>query len=220
MTEVAAPSAPSRGFAQGLGLLLFLFIPLVLFLFVRHPKPLVVSLAAGLVLIVAHRAVARPWAARVRGAKCLWCNRMLTPGTPAAQAVDLELNAGTERLAARCCPEHRAPAAKFFSWLDRAKAPLRLGIFLPLLALLAALAAAALGHGRPLPLATALFQLIVGLTVNLGAWGYLGQKERAPLAVPFPAHNFFLLGVRNLLWIFRGVGIWWIWVGARGLIAG
>ncbi|MEP7009156.1 MAG: hypothetical protein ABJC13_02430 [Acidobacteriota bacterium] len=214
MTE---PVPPGRLFAQGLGLFLFLFIPLVLFLFVRHPRPIGASLAAGLVLIVAHRAVARPWAARVRGAKCLWCNRMLPPGAAATPAVDLELNAGTERLAARTCPEHRLPAAKFFSWLDRAKAPLRLGIFLPLLGLLAALAAAAFGYGEKLPLATAIFQLVVGLTVNIGAWGYLGQAERAPLSVPFPAHNFFLLGVRTLLWIFRGVGIWWIWVGARAL---
>lgn len=214
---MTAPAPPGRLFAQGLGLLLFLFIPLVLFLFVRHPRPVGASLAVGVMLIVAHRAVARPWAARARGAKCIWCNRMLDRG---AQAVDLELLAGAERLVARCCPEHRAPAAKFFSWIDRAKTPLRLGIFLPLLALLLALAAASFGQDRMLPLATGVFQLLVGLTVNFGAWGNLGQSERAPLAVPFPAHNFFLLGVRNLLWIFRAVGIWWIWVGARALAAG
>jgi hypothetical protein len=38
--------------------------------------------------------------------------------------------------------------------------------------------------------------------------------EPAPLPVPFPAHNFFLLGLRSLLWIFRLVGAWWI---VRGL---
>lgn len=217
---MTAPPQPGRLFAQGLGFFLFLFIPLVLFLFVRHPAPVGASLAAGLVLIVAHRAVARPWAARVRAAKCLWCNRMLSAST---EGVDLELQAGAERLAARTCPEHRAPAAKFFSWLDRAKTPLRLGIFLPLLALLVALAAAAFGEERMLPPATAVFQLLVGLTVNVGAWGAWGAPvptERASLAVPFPAHNFFLLGVRNLLWIFRIVGIWWIWTGARALFLG
>ncbi len=222
MPHPAAPGVkvmgvPSRLFAQGFGLLLFLFIPLVLFLFVRHPEPIGASLAVGITVIIGHRRVARPWSARVRRAKCLWCNRMLGPGSPAA---DLELAAGTDRLAARCCAEHRAPAARFFTWLDRAKAPLRIGIFVPLLALLAALAAAALGHGSTLPTTTALFQLIVGLTVNLGAWGYLGQKERSPLCVPFPVHNFFLLGVRNVLWVLRIVGIWWIWTGARGLIGG
>jgi hypothetical protein len=32
-------------------------------------------------------------------------------------------------------------------------------------------------------------------------------------------HNFFLLGLRPLLWIFRLVGLWWIWKGAAGLLA-
>jgi hypothetical protein len=38
-----------------------------------------------------------------------------------------------------------------------------------------------------------------------------------PAHVPFPAHNLFLLGVRNLLWIFRLVGAWWIVRGALAL---
>jgi len=94
---------------------------------------------------------------------------------------------------------------------------LRLGIFVPLLLLLLALLATALGRTVPLLAATALFQLIVGVTVNTAALGYLFQRPRpapgVPIAVPFPVHNFFLLGVRILLWIFRLVGIWWIWKG-------
>ncbi len=220
MTEPAVPEAPrppGRWLAQGVGLLLFLFIPLVLFLFVRHPKPIGASLVVGIALIASHRSVARPWATRVRSAKCLWCNRLLSPTDPSEP---IELRAGRESFTARCCPEHRAPTARFFSWIDRAKIPLRLGIFPPLLALLAALAATALGYDQELPLATALFQLVVGLAVNLGAWGYLAQTERSPLQIPFPAHNFFLLGIRNLLWVFRLVGLWWIWTGARGLMTG
>ena len=42
--------------------------------------------------------------------------------------------------------------------------------------------------------------------------------ERRPPAVPFPVHNFFLLGVRPLLWIFRIVGVWWVVAGARFLL--
>ena len=49
--------------------------------------------------------------------------------------------------------------------------------------------------------------------MNVAALGYLLVREHAPIEVPFPAHNFFLLGVRNLLWIFRLVGLWWIWQG-------
>ena len=66
----------------------------------------------------------------------------------------------------------------------------------------------------------------MGLAVNLAAWGYLARPRpaggdgvlREPVApVAFPPHNFFLLGVAPLLWIFRLVGIWWIVAGARGL---
>jgi hypothetical protein len=90
---------------------------------------------------------------------------------------------------------------------------LRVGIFVPLLFLLIALAAAAAGQPAPVPLATTWFKLVVGVTVNVAALGYLLVREHAPIEVPFPAHNFFLLGVRNLLWIFRLVGLWWIWQG-------
>ena len=81
-------------------------------------------------------------------------------------------------------------------------------------------AAAAFGWGRPLPVATAWFLLVVGVTVNVAASGYLllpAGGSRASIPVPFPLHNFFLLGVRSLLWIFRLVGIWWIYQGASSL---
>ena len=85
----------------------------------------------------------------------------------------------------------------------------------PLLLLLATLAAAASGLEAPVEEVTAFFKLAIGITVNLAAFGYPFVRDRSPAAVPFPAHNFFLLGVRNLLWVFRLVGIWWIWQGLR-----
>ena len=200
-------------------MLLFLFIPLVLYLFVRHPEPVAVSLGAGIVLMAGHRFLARPYMARAIPHKCLWCNRMLSAAMPAfdAATLTLDLVIDGQLTAARCCAAHRAPAARCFRFLGMARLPLRLGIFAPLLLLLAALAAAAAGHPQALPAATALFQLLVGLTVSAAAWGILlvrAPAEQTPLPVPFPAHNFFLLGVRSLLWIFRLVGAWWI---VRGL---
>jgi hypothetical protein len=197
------------------GVLLFLFIPVVLFLYVRHPPPVGLSLAAGAVLMVGHRWLARPYMRRALPWKCIWCNRVLPPEA-GAETASLELRAGAETLSARCCPAHRDPAARFFTFVQGWRWPLRLGIFLPLLALLAALAAAAAGRAVRLDAATALFQLAVGITVNVAALGTLfvrPQAPGAPVAVPFPVHNFFLLGVRLLLWIFRLVGIWWIWKG-------
>lgn len=210
MDAATPPASRPRGLTA-VGVLLFLFIPLVLFLYVRHPAPVAVSLAAGVILMVGHRRLARPYMRRALAWKCVWCNRVLPAGEPEETA--LELRSGAEALSARCCPGHRDPAARFFSFLDAWRWPLRLGIFVPLLALLLALAATAAGRTVRLDAATALFQLTVGITVNVAALGSLFVRPRAPVAVPFPVHNFFLLGVRLLLWIFRLVGIWWIWKG-------
>ena len=210
-----APPSPLR--LQILGVLLFLFIPVVLFLYVRHPAPVGLSLGAGVVLMIGHRRLARPYMQRALPWKCIWCNRVL----PEGDGEILELRAGKEILPARCCSGHLRPAARAFGFLQSWRWPLRLGIFVPLLALLVALAAAAFGREIvPLPTVTAFFQLVIGLTVNLAALGSLFVRdERSTVEVPFPVHNFFLLGVRALLWIFRLVGIWWIWKGLSFFLA-
>lgn len=196
------------------GVALFGFIPLVLWLYVGHPEPVGLAAVAGVLLMLGHRFLARPYMRRVAAEKCLWCNRIPPRGTP--EPLPLESGAGTTP--ALCCAGHRQPAARFFAALEMFRWPLRIGIFVPLLLLLAALAAAAFGHVRFLPAATDVFRLVVGLTVNLAAFGYLFVLPAATPRVPFPVHNFFLLGVRALIWIFRVVGIWWIFVGARGLL--
>ncbi len=196
---------------QATGVLLFLFIPVVLFLFVRHPEPIGASLVAGVVLMMGHRLLARPYMERVLPVKCVWCNRV----PPVEGGEPLELRSGERTIEARCCPGHRQPAAKLFAFLDSWRWVLRAGIFLPLLLLLVTLAAAAFDLEPQVEEVTAFFKLAVGITVNLAAFGYLFVQARSPAAVPFPVHNFFLLGVRNLLWVFRLIGIWWIWQGLR-----
>ncbi|MEM7481869.1 MAG: hypothetical protein AAF481_11900 [Acidobacteriota bacterium] len=202
------------------GVLLFLFIPLVLYLFVAHPEPLGGSLAAGVLLMIGHRFLARPYMARVRPHQCLWCNR-LDEGNAregGAEPEALPIAAGGNPFRAVFCAGHRRPAERFLRWVERFRWPLRLGIFLPLLFLLGSLLFAALGYPAPVERATAVFRLVVGLTVQfaaLGAWW--GEEGEGVVTVPFPAHNFYLLGIRILLWIFRLVGVWWIVAGARAL---
>lgn len=207
---------PNRFLVHATGVVLFLFIPLVLFLFVRHPAPVGVSLGAGVLLMVGHRLLARPYMSRVAPVKCVWCNRVLPDapeGKRAGEISLLELRSGGRVVQARCCAVHRRPTTKFFTFLHTWRWPLRLGIFVPLLFLLTSLAAYAAGQPAPVTLATAWFKLVVGITVNLAALGYFASGEGSRLDVPFPVHNFFLLGVRNLLWVFRLVGLWWIWQG-------
>jgi len=228
--------SPPRGL-RTLGLLLFLFIPAVLYLFTVQPEPLGLSLAAGIALMLGHRFLARPYMERARPWKCLWCNRLL-PG-PADPTEDRAQRIGAPEtvalltgrkgrdalLEARCCAGHGPPTARFFTFLESWRAPLAIGIFAPLLLLLATLAAAAVGwDSAPVTSVTALFKLVIGLTVNVAAFGYLAVAPRQPARVPFPVHNFFLLGVGPLLWIFRGVGVWWIvrggWTLLRTLLMG
>src|SRR5258706_6697621 len=150
-------AAPNRFLILATGVILFLFIPLVLVLFVRHPAPLGASLGAGVLLMVGHRFLARPYMARVAPLKCVWCNRVLAgapEGKRAGEISILELRSGEKLVEARCCAVHRQPATKFFTFLHTWRWPLRLGIFVPLLFLLTSLAAAAAGQPAPVELAT------------------------------------------------------------------
>jgi len=203
------------GALQATGIVLFAFIPVVLFLFVRHPEPIVASLVAGVALMLGHRFVARPYMERVRERKCIWCNRVLAPEAPRRHVGVL---VGDGEVSFVACPGHETPAGRFFAWADRLRLPLRLGIGVPLVALLVALALATSGDARWTPGATDIFRLVVGLTVNLAALGpSLGVIAATPRAA-FPLHNFTLLGLRNILWIFRLVGLWWILSAGRTLL--
>lgn len=203
------------------GLALFLFIPAVLYLLVVHPEPVGLSLAGALGLFVLHRPLARRYARTALERKCLWCNK----GLAAQGGVPLEIVTGAlegregARVTARCCPHHQTPAARYLSFLDAARLPLRLGILAPLAILVLALAATAIGFEPDLPAVTAAFQLVISITVNVAANAYPWAPERRPPRVPFPLHNFTLLGLRTLLLIFRLVGLWWIVRGSLSLAA-
>ncbi|MEO1084434.1 MAG: hypothetical protein AAFY88_09335 [Acidobacteriota bacterium] len=205
---------PWRDHLEGVGL--FLFIPVVLYLFVAKPEPIGASLIAGVVLMVGHRRVARPYMRRVAPRICLWTHRRLGADEPEVSDFTLQTGAGPQDV--RCLARHRDDIGRFFTFLRRFRPILALGIFAPLLFLLGTTAIVAFGARPLLPLdtATAIFQLSVGLTVNVAAYCYrLIRRIDPELRVGFPAHNFYLLGIRTLLWIFRIVGVVWIVRGVR-----
>lgn len=199
---------------HALGIGLFLFIPLVLFLFVRHPAPIGVSLTIGVVLMLGHRFLARPYLERVRGVRCIWCARVLAEDDPRRAVLARASDRNVEFVA---CAPHADPAHRFFAWLDRLRLPLRLGIGAPLVALLTTLALVAASRPAPLAEAVETFRFVVGITVEIAALGALLGRLGGVPAAAFPLHNFSLLGIRNLLWIFRLVGLWWIAAGGSAL---
>jgi hypothetical protein len=196
----------------GQGILLFLFIPLVLFLFLEQPLGPGWSVAAGLAIMVGHRFVAEPWAAKFADVRCLWCGRV---GAPVA----IDIVAGGRTWPMRACSDHHAAMARrFLGFVSRFRFPIALGVFVPLAWLLGASLADAAGHPvLPRETNALVFRVIVAATVVLASLSPLlptGVEHRdSPARCPFPLHNLVLLGIGNTLWVFRLVGAWWL-VGA------
>lgn len=213
------------------GVFLFLFIPLVLFLLLRQPAGPGWSVAIGVAIMFGHRFVAAPWMAKFADVRCLWCGRV-GPGIPVPVVAG-----GREWRMTACSDAHAALVARFLAFVFRFRAVIGLGIFAPLAWLVVASLAAAAGWPL-LPHATSalVFRVIVAATVvtasivpfvlvvaqpspfRLRPAGYGGQvglrrgkpAPASPLRCPFPLHNLFLLGIRNVLWVFRLVGAWWL----------
>jgi hypothetical protein len=188
------------------GVALFAFVPLVLWMFLAQPIGPGGSLALGVAIIAGHRVVAARWAARHAMRRCFWCGR---PGQPAG-AVPVASVPRTTAFAV-CSGAHERLVRQFFGFLHRFRVPIGIGIFAPLAllllgTLLRALGAASLAHD-----ANALqFRAIVAATVVLVSFAYRASAPAEHPRSPFPVHNFFLLGIRNTLWVFRIVGAWWL----------
>ncbi len=199
------------------GLLLFLFIPLVLFLLLRQPIGPGWSTAVGLAIMFGHRFVAEPWAAKYADARCVWCGRV-------GASHPIEVIAGRRMWSMRACPNsHAALARRFLDALFRFRAPIAAGIFLPLAWLVVASFSEAAGHVlTPRATSALLFRVVVAATVVTASLLPLlpagRMRQDAPVRCPFPVHNLALLGIGNTLWIFRVVGAWWLVDGLRRLL--
>ena len=198
------------------GVLLFLFIPLVLFLLLRQPVGPGWSVAIGLAIMFGHRFLAEPWMAKFADVRCLWCGRVGAGRTLPVAA------SGREWQMTACSEAHATLIARFLGFIFRFRALIGLGIFLPLAWLvIASLAAAA---GRPLmPHATnaLFFRVVAAATVvsaSIAPFAFAASVPEMPLRCPFPLHNLFLLGIRNVLWVFRIVGAWWLIDGVLRLV--
>lgn len=195
------------------GLLLFLPVPVVLFLFTRLPLGVDASVALGVVLMATHRVYARPWALRRSSTRCLWCG-----GPGGARPVELR-EPGGETTWAACSPSHHALLRRLLGWADGHRMLLVLGILGALAVFLVLVLAAAHGVAGPVqvPDAVNLFRLSVALSVL--PLGWLGPRSQEPppgrVAAPFPVHIQALLGSLAVTWLFRGVGIAWLALGVR-----
>jgi hypothetical protein len=192
-----------------LGLLLFLPVPIVLFLFTRAPLGLAWSLAVGVALMLSHRAYARPFALARASRRCLWCGRAVVEGP----LLDVEEPFGLTRWRA-CGEPHGDRARRFLAWAGAHRRFLQIGILGTLAAFLAAGAfmAAGMASQRHYPDAVSAFRLAIALTVlPLGLLATRGTAPAdTPLRPPFPVHIQALIGTWTVSWLLRLVGAAWL----------
>ena len=94
---------------RAIGLLLFLPVPLVLFLFTRAPLGILPSLGIGIALMLTHRFYARPWALARAHRRCLWCGADIAATALSAARARARGPAGPRELV--CVPRGPRPAA-------------------------------------------------------------------------------------------------------------
>jgi hypothetical protein len=183
-----------------LGILLFLPVPLVLFLFTQAPLGVPASLGVGVAIMVSHRLYARPFALARAGRRCLWC------GSEAPEtSILLEIIEPLGATAWRACGErHLSRLRRTLGWAERHALFLKAGILGNLLAFLAI---ALVAHAD----AANLFRFGIAATVlPFGILGPSGPEPRAAARAPFPVHIQALIGTAAVLWLFRIVGIVWL----------
>jgi hypothetical protein len=202
---------------RAIGLLLFLPVPLVLFLFTRAPLGILPSLGIGIVLTLTHRVYARPWALARAGARCLWCGADVA--ATALAAVELVLEDPLGRASWCACREAHARSVRAaLAWAASRRRFLTFGILGTLGVFLAWAAGSQLLAPSRLPHddAVALFRL--GIAACVLPLGWLSARSdpasgEAPRS-PFPLHVPALVGLRTVLWLFRLVGLLWLAQGS------
>lgn len=192
-----------------IGILLFLPVPLVLWLFTRAPFGVGRSLAAGIVVMAVHRFVARPFALSRASRRCLWC------GGPANRPIPVRVAdpAGTVGWHA-CAPAHHDRLSATLGWVSQHRRFVAAGVggailtFLPF----AWLAEAGLLGSLDYRDAVAWFKGLVAVTVLPIGWIAPRRAGRGPaeLRLPFPAHIQALVGTLVVVWLFRLVGALWL----------
>lgn len=190
---------------HGKGLLLFLFIPLVLFLFLQHPFGVPASFLIAILVMIGHRFVARPFFLRNAGERCFWCART---GNPREK---IRVESGDTVAIDLCVGSCSSPARRFFDFALRYRALLRIGIFIPLIWYIVTMLLNDYGiWSFPVVWNRFIFQFCIALTVVFVSFAFKTGKETVEPEFPFPIHNLSLIGAKNTLLVFRYVGFWWL----------
>ena len=201
------------------GILLFLPVPVVLWLITNLPLGVWPSLGLGVALMVTHRLYARPYARRRAGRRCLWCGRVGEGGRLESLTV---LEPMGETGWSVCPGNHQERLTGFLGWASRNALFLKVGIAGTLLLYLITVPLAAYGKLGPLEPTdlSAGFRLLIALTVLPLGWLGPGSRSGGRLKVPFPVHIQALIGTVAVVWLFRIVGLIWLVASAIHFLGG
>ena len=208
-----------RGRDRLAGVLLFLPVPVVLWLFTRQPLGPWVSLGTGVLLVLTHRLYARPFALARADRRCLWC------GGPVGEGPAVDVDEPLGRTSWRACAPHARVLTRTLGWAAGRSRRLAFGILGTVTLFLCGAVSAALGRPAWLEPAdpVAFFRLGIALTVLPFGWLAPGSQPAHPRGLapgsqpagptrrlPFPVHIQALLGTLWVVWLFRLVGLWWL----------
>ena len=201
------------------GLILFLPVPVVLFLFTQAPLGPALSLVAGVALMGTHRLYARPFALARAERRCLWCGGAAAGGPelaveePSMGSADEDKPSGATRWRA-CREAHAQRARRFLTWAGAHSRFVLVGILGTLVLFLALAGLAAFRPGGALRYADAVNVFRLGIAATVLPLSTLGVREGAPAAdrlrTPFPVHIQALIGTAAVIWLFRIVGTAWL----------
>jgi len=197
---------------RAVGALLFLPVPLVLWLFTRMPLGALPSLGVGILLVASHRLYARPFALGRAAGRCLWCGARAEQGPEFV----VEEPLGVTRWRA-CRAEHAACLGRVFGFVSMHAAFLKVGILGTLVVFLVTALATGLGWLWSTAPADAVAFFRLGIAVTVLPLGWLAAKRgvagTGTARVPFPLHIQALIGTAAVLWLFRLVGLAWLALG-------
>jgi hypothetical protein len=221
--RVRLPAGPAGDSCRGVndrlaGLLLFLPVPFVLWLFTWQPLGPWASLGLGVLLVATHRLYARPFALARAARRCLWCGGAVQDGVP------LVLREPVGETRWRVCGEaHDGSLRRTLGWAARRRRFLAFGILGSLAAFFALALAAAASGAAGLEQNDAVACLRLGVAMTVLPFGWLaparGDASAAGEPLPFPVHIQALIGTRAVLWLFRLVGLWWLAAGGWHLFS-
>lgn len=194
------------------GIVLFLPVPLVLWLFTRAPLGVTPSIVVGVVAMATHRLYARRFALSRADARCLWTGAAATEGA----VVTIQEPGATTSW--RVSDEaRRSRILRFLGFAHRSRLWLRATILGAIVVVVFGSVAVSVTPFDAIDHAdiSALFRLVVALGVLPLGWlgTRLGPEAAQPAPVPFPVHIQALVGSVVVMWLFRIIGIVWLFQG-------